>query len=370
MRLRTAEIALLLSLLAGAFFSCIFNASAEEKELKGFFVVEKVISAGAEPVYQVDGYRLRIAASTDKTFQNKLNSLADVSPGVWLRFAGNRDSSGVVVATKATFYPGKSGVKTPDPVQLERVAPDHESLIDSEGNFKPLHSKVRMSDAGGWCGWHKIPAEGEQQARVRRIGMSLIPAYQKQMADDQAAKIHFRFFLVDEKEIRSELACNPGLVLVPNTVLDRLKSDDELAAMLADGIAYNLQYQRVRMIASDGWLTAAEIADSATWLVNPIAGLATNGAVGLAAHEHNVEMELERGRLALSLMADAGYDPWQAPEAWKLLGPNRLPKNLASLKYPRLGQYQLMVLDAQYKGQQASGPGRQESAMDSREPSK
>jgi len=368
MRLRTAELALITSLLVNASFSGMFKASAEERELKGFFVIEKVISAGAEPVYQVDGYRVRIAPSTDKTFQDKLNSLADVGPGEWLRFAGKRDRSGVVVATKATFYPGKSGVKKSDPAQLESVAPDHDSLIDSEGKFKPLHSKVRLSDAGGWCGWHKVPAEGEQQQRVRRIGASLIPAYQKQMADDQAARIHFRFFVVDEKVIRSELACNPGLVLVPDTALHRLKTDDELAAILADGIAYNLQFLRARAIVNRGWLSAAEIADDAVWVTNPLAGLAINSALGIAAYEVNTKLAEERGRVALSLMQDAGYDPWNAPEAWKLLEPKRLPKDPSSLKYSKLGEYQFTILNAQYK--KRPGPARQESATDSPEPAK
>ena len=331
---------------------CLFAArggiASEERELKGFSVIEKVMSPGAEPVYQIDGYQVLIAAGTDKQFRGQINSLADVYPGTWLRFSGKRDSDGIVVAGRAVFYPDKlTGVKASQP-QRRSVAPDTDSLIDADGNIKPLHSKVRISDAGGWCGWHRIPSEGEQQARVRRIGNRLLPPYLKQMAEGQLLP-QFRFFVVEEKAIRSELACSPGLVLVPAVVLDRLISDDQLAAILADGIAYNIQFLRAKLIARDGWLTAAQVAELATWAVNPIAGVAANSAVGLAAHEHNVELELERGRLALSMMVDAGFDPWQAPEAWKLLGPKHLPSNLSSLKYPRIGQYQLMVLDAQYK---------------------
>jgi hypothetical protein len=113
-------------------------------------------------VYQVDGYRVQILAGTDKTFREKIDSLADVHAGVWLRFGGKRDNSGVVIAEKAVFYPVKSEAKSPDASQLQATAPQTESLIDAEGQFKPLRSKVRMSNAGGWCGWHKVPAEGEQ----------------------------------------------------------------------------------------------------------------------------------------------------------------------------------------------------------------
>lgn len=324
------------------------GSAAEERQLKGFSVVEKVVSTRAEPVYQVDGYQVQIVAGTEREFKDKINSLADVHPGTWLRFSGKRDSGGIVVAERATFYPEKSEVNNPSRSQAQAVAPDIESLIDSEGNFKALHSKVRLSDAGGWCGWHRIPPDGEQQARVRRVGNRLLSPYLKEMEGDQLLP-QFRFFVVEEKAIRSEFTCSLGLVLVPAVVLDRMNSDDQLAAILADGIAYNIQSLRAKLIARDGWLTAAQVAEFATWAVNPIAGVAANSAVGLAAHEHNVEMELERGRLALSMMVDAGFDPHQAPEAWRLMGPKHLPKDLSSLKYPRIGQYQLMILDAQYR---------------------
>jgi len=43
-----------------------------------------------------------------------------------------------------------------------------------------------LSDAGGWCGWHRIPPESERQARVRRVGNRLLPRYMKQLAEEQA----------------------------------------------------------------------------------------------------------------------------------------------------------------------------------------
>jgi hypothetical protein len=349
-------------------YACFFQAAgatAQDRPLRGFSFIERIVSSGAEPVYQVDGYQVRIAANADEDFRDSINSVSDVHPGTWLRFSGKRGKDGIVLAEKVTFYPEKPVAKKSGPIQMEAAAPAVESLIDSEGNFKPLHTKVRLSDAGGWCGWHRIPPESERQARVRRVGNRLLPRYMKQLAEEQSLP-EFRFFVVEEKVIRSELACNSGLVLLPDAVLDRLDSDDQLAAILADGIAFNIQSLRARLIARDGWLTAAEVADLATWAVNPMAGLAANGAVGLAAHEHNVEMELERGRLALSMMADAGYDPGQAPEGWKLLGPKHLPRDLGSLKYPRLAQYQLTILHAQYNRQ--AHVAQQQSGVSSGEP--
>jgi hypothetical protein len=58
--------------------------------------------------------------------------------------------------------------------------------------------------------------------------------------------------------------------------------------------------------------------------------------------------------VALALMADAGYDPREAPETWRLLEPKQLPANLQSLKYPRLSGYQLGILNLQYNTERAA----------------
>jgi hypothetical protein len=53
--------------------------------------------------------------------------------------------------------------------------------------------------------------------------------------------------------------------------------------------------------------------------------------------------------MALQLVADAGFDPWQAPEAWRLLAPKDPPRDVQSIKYPRESKYQLSILNLQYK---------------------
>ena len=58
--------------------------------------------------------------------------------------------------------------------------------------------------------------------------------------------------------------------------------------------------------------------------------------------------------IALSILADAGYDPWQAPEAWRLLEPKKPPTATDSLKYPSHSGYLLGVLNLQYRQRAAS----------------
>lgn len=51
----------------------------------------------------------------------------------------------------------------------------------------------------------------------------------------------------------------------------------------------------------------------------------------------------------MALLANGGYDPWEAPEAWHLLAPKHLPNDLGSLKYLDRSGYQLGILNLQYK---------------------
>ena len=84
-------------------------------------------------------------------------------------------------------------------------------------------------------------------------------------------------------------------------------------------------------------------------------------------------MQEQRGRMAVVFMADAGFDPWQAPETWRRLAPAQLPQNLSKVKYPARSIYQFEILRLlDYKRVataatlQRTGPAlaERESAMD------
>jgi hypothetical protein len=68
----------------------------------------------------------------------------------------------------------------------------------------------------------------------------------------------------------------------------------------------------------------------------------------VAGGDAELALQQERLRIALALMHDAGYDPWQAPQAWRFLEPKKLPANLASLPYPDTSCYQIGILNLQY----------------------
>jgi len=318
----------------------------QDKQIKGFGVIDRVIAAGPEPVFQADGYRIRIASGAVIAFSGSLKTLADVGTNTWVKYEGKRNAAGLLVATQARFVPARQGKAKPVPPP--DAVPTQDSLIDADGKFLSARAKVRMSNAGGPCGWHKFPAEPALQERVRRVGLRVVPVYQKELSDDSPAKIHFRFYAVDEPKFRSELACNVGLILVPKQVVERLQNDDQLAAVLADGVALNMQVQSAQLATEWRELLGAELAGLAAEFFVPGIYFANQIGGDIVASSIQRQMERQRGRIALTLLADAGYDPWQAPEAWRLTAPKHLPADRTALKYPSRSDYQLGILNLQY----------------------
>lgn len=162
-------------------------------------------------------------------------------------------------------------------------------------------------------------------------------------------KIPFRFYVVDEPKIRFEIGCNAGLILIPRQVVKRLANDDQLAAVIAQGVAGSLQLQESRLMLRYRDLLFSTVDIAAFFPAGlPGALLSADVGGGIYAHEMQRALEEQRGRIALSFLADAGYDPWQAPEAWRLLEPKRPPTSTDSLKYPSHSGYLLGVLYLQY----------------------
>jgi Domain of unknown function (DUF5666) len=330
------------------------------KMLSGLGVIENVISKGPAPVFEADGYRILVTSATEVKLTGTLKTLADVGANVWLRYEGKRDGSGSLVASRAEFITAKytrakaiedvavygSNAKPGAAAAQQTVMPGQESLIDANGNLVSVRTKVRLNQAGGPCGWHKVPPDELLQERVRRVGLRVVPSYQNSLKSDDPARIPFRFYAIDDAQARSELSCSEGLILVPIQVVDRLKKDDQLAAVLADGVAFSLQWQESRLFIGATHIFLG--GDPPLYMGLGVSGYATGA---LMLHELNKSLVEQRERLALSLMADAGYDPWQSPEAWRLVVPKSLPKDLSSLKYPTRSGYQLGILNMQYRGE-------------------
>ena len=332
------------------------------RKLSGIGVITRVLSPAPIAVFEADGYLIRITPSTDLTFLDDLNSLSDVSVNTWIHFSGKLGKDGVLEATKAQFLPAKpTKFKAAKNIEIATVKTRPAGAKDDSLTSEATGSPATTADGAslqkdeqvkiGLGRWHTLPADQPLQQRVHRIGMALVPAYQRAMADDDPSKIHFRFFAVDNKKQRSEICLLDGAILVSTQTIERLKNDDQLAAVLADGVAYNLQRQAAQQVKMNRAAWGAEIAGEVAGAFVPGLGPAmmlTSWRSVKAGGKAEIAMQEERLRIALALMHDANYDPYQAPEAWRLLAPKKLPANPDSLKYPDTSCYQLGMLNLQY----------------------
>lgn len=336
----------------------------QNRSLEGIGVITQVISPEPNMVFEADGYLIRITTFTKLAYLGGLSSLADVSANTWLSFSGKRGQDGTVEAAKVRFFPGKpTKFKAAKVLEIAEVKTRPAGAKDAAMTSKAMGTPALSDDGAslkedeqlkiGLGRWHTLPADQPLQQRLHRIGMALIPAYQRDMADDDPSKIHFRFFAIDNNKWRGAVCLLDGAVLVSQQTIERL-NDDQLAAVAADGVACNLQRQTARRVVDLRKEMGVDIAlDAAGAFVPGIVLVAMLGSSGALTGNEVATMREERLRIALVLMHDAGFDPWQAPEAWRLADPKKVPANPAVLPYPDSSCYQTGILNLQYVGNRA-----------------
>ena len=174
------------------------------------------------------------------------------------------------------------------------------------------------------------------QARVDRIGATLVPAYQRALPNDDPTRIAFRFQLVDQNW-KDAMTLPSGIILVPHQVVERLENDSQLATVLADNMACALEKQTLRAIPTSQAMTATDIAGAAAEAVVPGAAAVSLGtfATRSVMERHRLE---QSGRVSLALLSDAGYDIAEAPRAWWLLS-SKKPKEIANIPVPERAAY-------------------------------
>jgi len=318
--------------------------------VSGAGIIDRVISAGSEPVFRADGYPFRVVSTTEVHFSGGLQSLTEVTTNIWVSFKGTRDTSGVIVAEKAEFKNLKWPKRPADPYAWQVMSFPKGSKIDADKGFAAGPTDFPAEDKGGWCGWYPVPEDAALQEHIRTLGMQLVPKYQRDLPAGDPAKIPFRFYAVGWTEQRTAIFCNDGLVMIPMAVIKRLQSEDQLAAVLAEGVAGQLQLQAIN---EHPFMFHRPSGKELAWAAVAGATAATvpySGAVvwPIENHEFKLVLEHQRGRMALALMADAGFNPRKAPDAWQLLGPSHLPKNSLDLKDTERSKYLESILETQY----------------------
>ena len=279
--------------------------------LSGFALVEHVLSPTlpGKLLLRADGYVILINPETKTSFQKPLGAINDITTGIWIKYHGKPQSDGIVLADTAGFV--ENSVVDKEAKLLDKTDYDPASVdLDSK---QSTASKLFLGRNP-----KKIPPykDAALQARVDRIGTSLIPPYQKKMPESDLSKVIFRFQLIDDPKMKDALALPSGVILIPFQIVNSLKDDSQLATVLADNLACTLEKQTYRAKPGQTKMTVAQIASAAGGIT--LFGPATIASSVVAASDKR-NAEDQSGRVSLGLLHDAGYDINQAPIAWWLL---------------------------------------------------
>jgi hypothetical protein len=317
----------------------IYLRDEHKEERSGSGLILRVISSGPEPVYRADGYLVSVKSTAKIYFHSGLKELSNAGSGTILQYKGKLGKDGILVAQYASFTCAKH-------------RPGSVSSSSGSGSPDSAALSTTLSSEDKQHTWKLIPQNDPQQQRIARIGMSLLPAYQREMANNNPDKLDLRFYVVDDEKIRNGYTLiDKHVILIPKQAAERLQNESQLAAVLAEGIAQKLQIAQGVKITDTG-LAALGITASVAIFGAPIAAIGLAASIVPSKYKgepvEESPVRKQRDRIALGLMADAGYDPHQAPEAWRLLANERPRPETQSMPYPTRSESQLNILAILY----------------------
>jgi len=128
----------------------------------------------------------------------------------------------------------------------------------------------------------------------------------------------YHFALLDSTEVNA-FACPGGIILITRGMLSSVKSEDELAAVLAHEIAHIIHRDGIAAIQSSRWSEALMVIGSnaakefgpkeTAQLVSLFEGSIDDVFKTLVVNGYGREQEREADSAALGYLAAAGYDP-------------------------------------------------------------
>jgi hypothetical protein len=284
-----------------------------EGEVDGSAIIDSIPKSAAlqpgEVLVRADGYQLLLTPSTQFKSTSFTSYTQAAKTNVWLIYHGQRRPDGIIVLDKASAVENAVLAKEDKLLTKTNYHPDK---VDPESH------QTAASKAFLGVNPKKIPPyqDAAMQARIDRIGNSLVPAYQKALPESDETKIDFRFQLIDEKKWHDALTMPSGVILVPYQVVEQLPDDSQLATILADNIACALEKQTFRAIPATQKMTAVNLGGAVAGAFVPGLGIATTITTSSAAAviaRHNAE---QSARVSLTLLSDAGFDIRQTPLAW------------------------------------------------------
>jgi len=287
-------------------------------------------------IVRADGFILRIPATASVKFEEPLTPQTGFATNIWINYRGVLQKDGTILVSTAALR--KNTVKSYED-KLHKKKEYDPAAVSPDANQSGVSKFFLGLDV------KRFPPhpDADLQARIGRIGNTLVPAFQRALPSNEPTRLDFRFQVVDVKEFNEPLALANGIVLVPYIGLDRLKTDSQIATPIAIAIAVALEKEQVRGRPARNTLTGTALAGDIAGFFIPFAGLPGDIATGIA-QKHLIDLQMEQaGRVALCLMHDAGYEIQSAPLAMWLSTPKD-PKPIEKIKLPARAAYLFKTL--------------------------
>jgi hypothetical protein len=304
----------------------------DTKKVKRTALLEKMPSleksnAGWKGTLFVDGQRVVVAETTTMTLRPnkgekkqakkdkteleaegvKVTSLDGLNLDTFVHYEGIRQKDGTILASKIEFR--------------------HAELEEGEAKlWKQLSPKVKaadyMSSKAGQLKVanqrYKLLPSKEAQEYVSKLGESLVPDHQKELAAGDPLKIPFQFYLVEDKSFNASAYPN-GVVIVHSGVFDVCENEAQLVFILSHEITHSIEkhvwqeheYHKKALTALriGGAIGAGFGGQSIANLTNMVEAGIRNG--------YARSLENQADRVGMEWMLASGYDIREAPRAWK-----------------------------------------------------
>lgn len=165
----------------------------------------------------------------------------------------------------------------------------------------------------------------EASTYLSRLGNTLIPAHQRELPDNNPAKVHFRFYLIDTDTLAASAFPN-GVVVVSAHVFDVLQNEAQLAFMLSHEIARAVEKQDWALYQMHrGQRMAVGLAG---WAAGGLPGLSVSNAIADKSYERELAhvFENQADRIGIQYMLATGYDAREAPQTWRTIADQHADK--------------------------------------------
>ncbi len=250
----------------------------------------------------VDGYELIVDAGTKVV----LSAASDVNafhPQLRIEYAAERQPDGSLHATNLTF------AQNTEVAEQKNYRDGHDFKIDLPDYDKKVPGKVHglLWSAG-------ILPDRQLQDAISALGEKLVPQWQKELADSDPAKIHFRLFVIKQnKTIKTTTSSPSGTVLVPVNVLLRLKNEAQLLSLLSADIS--------GVVLENGYYSHTQAHVQQAIDIGLLAAPYGSSFLGMILNDRSFSAKywvpmMERDyRVGMQLVLAAGYDPREMPVA-------------------------------------------------------